>query len=337
MTPTPPSDGPAAKARASAEASATRSEAALRVLRAHLAPTPAFSSPWLGEATGAEVVLKGDHLQQTGSFKVRGALFKALRLPAGARAVTASTGNHGAAMAFACSHAGLPLRVFVPKTASPSKIERLERRGAEVVLEGADCTDAEAAARAAAAADGSTYVSPYNDDDIVAGQGTLVLELLQQFPALDTLVVAVGGGGLAAGCAAVLKHRNPSCHVIGCSPVASAVMRHSVAAGEILDLPSEPTLSDGTAGGVEAGSVTFDLCRDLIDDWVLLEEHEIAQALAGFVDHHGQLIEGAAATAVAATLRLGDALRGRHVGVVLCGANIGSDDLERALRQAREG
>ncbi|MEM1247802.1 MAG: pyridoxal-phosphate dependent enzyme [Acidobacteriota bacterium] len=305
-----------------------RAEDARRRIRGRLRETPLEPSPWLSEATGAEVRLKCENLQVTGSFKLRGALNKVLSSPSDTRFVTASTGNHAAAMAHAVGRNTEQLTIFVPKTADPAKVERLVRLGLDVRLEGVDGIEAEAAARAHASANGQSYVSPYNDLDIVAGQATLGLELLEQWPKVEQIYLALGGGGLASGCALAVA---PQTRVVACSPAASDVMRASVAAGEILDLPSDPTLSDGTAGGVEAESVTFDLCKALIDDYPVVSEQQIGQALYRTIEEHRSLIEGAAAVPIATLLERGRRLEGQRIAVVLCGANISPSTLRDVL------
>ena len=175
--------------------------------------------------------------------------------------VTASTGNHGAAVAFGLRHVGAAGIVFVPENAAKSKMANIEMLGAEVRTFGHDSAKTEAYARQFAAQEGMIYISPYNDPQIIAGQGTIGVELVWQLETIDAVFVSVGGGGLISGVAGYLKSRLPQVQIIGCSPQNSQVIIQSVKAGEILDLPSLPTLSDGTAGGVEAGSITFPLCR----------------------------------------------------------------------------
>jgi len=286
--------------------------------------TPVEESPHLGGGV-SRVHLKLENLQRTGSFKLRGAMNKLLALDEGTRArgvVAASTGNHGAAVAWGAAALGCPALVFAPRGAPSAKLDGVRAYGAEVRLVGDDCLQAEAAARAHARASGATYVSPYNDALVVAGQGTLALELARQLERLDAVFVAVGGGGLIAGVGGYLKAVAPGVEVVACSPRNSAVMHASLAAGRILDLPSEPTLSDGTAGGVEAASITFELCRAVIDDFVLVDEDAIAAAVRTVVARHHTLIEGSAGVAVAAFLARRERYAGKDVAVVLCGANV---------------
>lgn len=303
-------------------------------IRPHVRETPVDRSPAL-EAGDCTVFLKLENLQHTGSFKLRGVVNTLLSLSEGERArgvVAASSGNHGAALAYALGVLGARGTVFVPEDAAASKIDAIRRYGAEVRIEGEDCVLTEHLARQHAAATGAVYVSPYNDARVVAGQGTVGVELDRQLDPLDAVFVALGGGGLSSGLAAALKDRRPDVEVIACSPENSRVMHESIRAGRVLDLPSKPTLSDGTAGGVEADTITFDLCRQLIDRYTLVSEDAIVQAMRRVIGEQHLLIEGAAGVAVAAFLQESDRWRGKTVAIVLCGANIGLGTLRQVLR-----
>lgn len=283
-----------------------------------------MQSPALSAATGADVWFKCENLQVTGSFKVRGATNRLLTIPAAVRGrgvVAASSGNHGVAVAHAARALGTQATVYVPESASAVKVSAMQRLGATVVTFGTDGLDTEFEARRVAESRGLTYVSPYNDEAVVAGQGSVGVEVARQLDAIDAVVVAVGGGGLIGGVAAWLKHRNPAIRVIGAQPDHSRVMTESVRAGQILDLASEPTLSDGTAGGIEPDTITFSLCRTLVDEWVTIPEREIARAMRHAIEVEHLLIEGAAGVAVAALAAVRSPLRGRVV-VILCGANV---------------
>ena len=301
------------------------------VRRTPVEPVPALAPQ------GGELWLKLENHQRTGSFKLRGAMNKLATLAADERergVVAASTGNHGKAVALAAGLYGCPAIVYAPENAVGAKLDGMRAEGAQVRQVGADCIEAEAAARAHCAEQGAVYVSPYNDEAVIAGQGTLGHELHAQLPELDSLYVAVGGGGLIGGVAGYLKRVRPELEIVGCSPRASAVMAASVEAGELLELESEPTLSDGTAGGVEAGSITFPLCRDHVDRWVLVEEDSIERALRVLVAEQHQMVEGAAAMALAACLGERERQAGRRVAVVLCGANADPGVLARVLAPA---
>jgi threonine dehydratase len=212
--------------------------------------------------------------------------------------------------------------VFVPKGASPAKVAAMERLGAEVCFHGEDSLEAEVHAREFAHRNQKTYVSPYNDLDVIAGQGTAGIEIARDLSRVDRVFVSVGGGGLIAGIGCYLKAIHPGVRLVGCSPANSCVMIESLRAGRILELESKPTLSDGTAGGVEAGAITFPLCRDLIDECVLVSEAEIAAAMRNFIESHHMLIEGSAAVALAALGKLPPDPGTTHDVVVLCGGNV---------------
>ena len=303
-------------------------------IRSHLKETALVHSAYYSELGGANVYLKLENLQPTGSFKVRGALNKVLSLTEEERdagIVTASSGNHGAAVALALSKSGAKGVVFVPEHASSAKVANIKRLGAEVRFFGDDSAVTESHAREYATDHGATFISPYNDRDVAAGQGTLAVELCRQLQPVDAVFVALGGGGLAGGVAAHVRSVSHQTKVYAVSPENSRVMIESVKANRILDLPSQPTLSDGTAGGVEAGSITFELVRDHVDEYVTVSETEIAEALKSFMEVEHQLIEGAAAAAVAAYLQCKSSLAGKNVVIVVCGANIALDVLKSIL------
>ena len=300
----------------------------------HIRETPLDHSPFFSELTGANVFLKLENLQFTGSFKLRGAFNKLLSLTPEQRAagcVAASSGNHGAAVAFAMSKLGTKGAIFVPEGTSTTKVEAIKRAGGELRFFGTDGLDTEMHAREYAAENGMCYLSPYNDEDIVAGQGTCGVEIAKQLPQADAIFVAVGGGGLISGVGSFLKSVNPTMAVLACQPAASAVMTESVKAGEILELPSQPTLSDGTAGGIEADAITFDLCRAVTDDYVVVSEDQIAEAMRQFIDAHHMLLEGAAGVALAGLRLRADSYQGKNVVVIICGGNISREMLKEVI------
>lgn len=313
---------------------ATRVEQAGARIEDRVRRTPVEEVPLFPAGAEGRVLLKLENFQVTGSFKIRGAVNKVRTLPPGALergVVTASSGNHGAAVAWALRSLGRRAVIFVPRHTAPTKLAALRALGAEVVLFGEDCVEAEKQARAAARAAGKTYISPYNDPEIVAGQGTVGLELAEQVGAVDAVLVPVGGGGLVSGVAGYLKARGLVKQVIGCQPEHSAVMSASVKAGRILELPSKPTLSDGTAGGIEEGAITFDLCRRWVDAFVRVSEEEIRQAILFYLERLHMLVEGAGALSLAAFLKQRPAFEGRTVVLVVSGAKLGLDVLRGIL------
>lgn len=303
-------------------------------IQSHIRETPLDYSPYFSELTGANVYLKLENLQHTGSFKLRGAFNKLLSLSDDERrqgCVTASSGNHGAAVAYAMSKLGVDGVIFVPEQTSATKLDAIRRSGGDVRLFGTDGLDTETHARGYAGEHGMIYLSPYNDAAVVAGQGTIGVELARQLDPIDAVFIAVGGGGLISGVGSFLKSVNTRVRIVASQPAASDVMTRSVAAGEILELPSERTLSDGTAGGIEAGAITFDICREIVDDYVTVSEEQIADAMRAFMDSHHMLLEGAAGVAIAALIASPEPYRQQNVVVVICGANISRDTLKQVL------
>lgn len=292
----------------------------------------------LSQLTGCSVFLKLENLQHTGSFKVRGAVNKLLSLTTlslntqrSQGVVAASSGNHGAAVAFGLRQTAGTGIIFVPETASATKVEAIRRLGARVEFYGSDAVLTETYARDYADRHNMIYISPYNDLDVIAGQGTIAVELVQQMDAIDAVFISVGGGGLISGMASFLKSVAPQIQVIGCSPQNSPVMAASVQAGHILEMSSQPTLSDGTAGGIEPEAITFEFCQSLVDQFVLVSEAEIAAAMRLFMEVQHQLIEGAAAVAVAALLQVKEHFARQNVAVIVCGANISLHTLKAIL------
>ncbi len=308
-------------------------EAAETRIRAYVRETPLERSPALSDLTSANVFVKLENLQHTGSFKARGAFNKLLSLDAAGRAagvVAASTGNHGAGVAYGIATLGIPGIVFVPEASSSAKVANIRRLGAEVRFFGAEGGATETHARAYAAEHGKVYVSPYNDWDVVAGQGTIGAEIARQLPGTDVVVASLGGGGLISGIAGYLKADKPV-RVIAASARNSKSMMDSVRAGRVIETQHLPTLSDGTAGGIEEGTITFDTCRRLIDDFVDVDEDAIKAAMRLFIESHHMLLEGSAGVAIAGLLARKGEVAGKTVVVVICGANISADRLKEAL------
>lgn len=306
-----------------------------RQLRPHVRYTALDYSPALSQLTGCEVYLKAEHQQHTGSFKFRGASNKIRLLSPAERhagVITASSGNHGQAVALAGRAAGVPVTVYAAEHAASVKLEAIRQLGARVELVAGDALAAELAARAAADQQGLTYISPYNDLQVIAGQGTVGMELAEQCPELAAVCVAVGGGGLVSGIGSVLRQLSPDTDIIGCWPQNAAAMYHCLQAGEIYDVVEQGTLSDGTAGGVEPGAVTFALCQQLIDHGALVSESDIRHAMRLLAEHEHWIVEGAAGVALAGLLQLAPRYQGRKVAVVLCGRNIGLQDFLEAIR-----
>jgi threonine dehydratase len=282
------------------------------------------------------VYLKLENYQRTGSFKLRGAVNKILALGPEAMSkilVTSSTGNHGSAFAWAVQRLGLRGKIFVPENIEPSKLESLKGYQLEIEFHGEDCVESEKRAREAAGKEGMIYISPYNDIMIVAGQGTAALEADRQAGEgkIDSLLVPVGGGGLISGIAGYFRAEGRKMEIAGCQPENSPVMARSVEEGRIVDMESKPTISDGTAGGIEPGSITFDICSRYVDDFILLSEKEIEEAIKIMLRRHSMLVEGSAALSVAALIREKRRFEGKRVVLLISGSRLDPRLLRRII------
>jgi threonine dehydratase len=314
-----------------------------RILEAHTALRPQIPvtslerSQGLSELLGCDLWFKNDHLMPTGSFKVRGSANKIRVLGEAARrtgVITASTGNHGQGVARAGKLAGVAVTVYLPSTSPAAKQAAMRALGAEVITIEGNALDGELEARRQAELQGKPYVPPYNDLDIVAGQGTCGVELHEQAPDLDAVFVCVGGGGLISGIGAAMKALNPRAKVVGVWPRASTCMFDSLKAGHIVQTPETDTLSEASTGAVEPGSVTFDICREVIDEKIIVEEIEIARAMRRIVESDRWMVEGTAGVALAGLIQTAEAWRGKKVAVVLCGRNIALPTFQAAMAMA---
>ena len=296
--------------------------------------TPLRLSEWLSSGN-ANVFLKLEVAQPTSSYKIRGALNAVQKIAdtgaADARLVTASAGNHGKALAYAANVFGLPLTVFIAEDAPRAKIEAIRRSGAEL-RPCANYDQAEQQAKDFAAATGATYISPYSHPDVIAGAGTIGIELLEQQPLLDAVVVPIGGGGLISGIGIALKSVSPTTRVIGVEVAASCPFTKSLEAGHLVTIDVRPSLADGLTGNLDPETITLDIVRSVVDDIVIDDEEDIRNALASVVEHEHVIVEGAAATGPAAIMREKVPLAG-NVAVILTGANIDTDRLMEVVRR----
>ncbi|NKB88955.1 MAG: pyridoxal-phosphate dependent enzyme [Acidobacteria bacterium] len=294
-------------------------------IRPWVLETPVEHSGYLSELIGGEVYLKLDLQQTTGSFKFRGATSKVMSLTEeqlDIGVVTASTGNYALAVGQAMKNRGRRATVYVAETMVPARVEQIESHGIDIVKYGSDPWDAERKARADAAENGLMYVSPYNDPEVVGGQGTCGLEIARQVRDLDTVIAACGGGGLIGGTAGFLKSVNPAVETIAISPQNSPVLYESVRQGKMIEMESEETLADTCAGGIDLDTITFDLCRNYVDEMAVATEDEIADAIRLLFKHHRLVTEGSAALSIAYIVENAERLRGRRVVAVVCGKNV---------------
>jgi threonine dehydratase len=284
----------------------------------------------LSRLTGGEVFLKLETLQPTFSFKIRGALNAVLAVAEqrrqSPRLVTASAGNHGQALAYAARISGLQLTVYVPDGAPRAKKDAIRRMGGELIT-CADYDEAELRAKQHAATGAASFISPYSHPDVIAGAGTIGLEIAEQDPTVDAIVVAVGGGGLVSGIAIAIKGLGHPAEIVGVEVEASCPFQHGLAAGQIVHIDVGRTLADGLSGNLDPDTITFDIVRTLVDRMTLVTEGQLRDAIRGVLHEERLVTEAAGATAAAALI--GDRLQmnGRRIAVVLSGANIDSDVL----------
>ena len=312
--------------------------AARHRLRGIALHTPLESSPQLAEESRtAEVRLKLELLQPTGSFKTRGAHNKVAVVATehpDVDLVTASTGNHGIAVATAAARHGLRLTVLVGASVSPAKLERLRALESDrcvVEVFGRDSDDTEAEARRRDTAGIAVYIPPYNDPEVIAGQGTVGVEILDDWPDCDAVIVPVGGGGLIAGIGLWVKAIRPGLRLVGVQPSASPPLYAYFQSNSTKPMPIAPTLADGVAGNIERDSITWRMCRQLVDEVVLVDEQQIADAMRWAVEVHHLVVEGSGALGIAA-LRAGlGGLAGRRAAVVITGRNVDSAALASIL------
>lgn len=280
------------------------------------------------------VLVKLESAQATGSFKMRGATNRLLTLTEEERArgvVAVSSGNHGRAVAHVAAELGVEAAICLSSRVPQMKVDAIEALGAQVVVAGPGQDDADAAARALVAEEGLVFIHPFDDPLVIAGQGTVGLEIMEDHPEVETVVVPLSGGGLIAGTAVAVKGVKPSARVIGVSQDRGPAMHLSLAAGHIVDVVEEDTLADALAGGLgEENHHTFDMCRRLLDETVLVTEEEIARAMAALHTEDGTVAEGGGAVGVAALLAGRVAVNDDTV-VVISGGNVSIDDLEQIL------
>ncbi|HQR32711.1 MAG TPA: threonine/serine dehydratase [Blastocatellia bacterium] len=284
----------------------------------------------LSDLAGCDIWLKLEQTQYTGSFKLRGAANKVLSLTPEEierGVITASNGNHGIAVCYAARQVGITPQVFMRHGVSEAKLGLIRLLGGEPVFFGEDPLEAELKARQTANETGKIFISPYNDAQVVAGQGTIGVELHRQLEDIDSVFITVGGGGLISGIATYLKAVSPKTRIVGCWPENSPVMFESLKAGRIFDCPEKPTISDSTAGGLEPDSMTFEMCQRLIDDHVLVSEEEIKRAMRMLAEQERWIVEGAAGVALAALLKERQRFAGQRCVVLLCGRNIAAEKM----------
>jgi len=318
-------------------------------IKDHILTTPLLKSKWLSGKTGKNVFMKMESEQISGSFKLRGATNKIFKLLESNKAryktesiVTASSGNHGLACCYVTDKLGINLSVYVYNKIPSVKEDKLKSySNVKVVKFGEGCCDAEIYARQQADENNLTFASPYNDIDIIYGQSTMAVEILKQLENVDTILVPVGGGGLISGVALYCKMMKPTIKIIGCQPVNDAYMYECIKAGKIVDDNIElDTIANGTAGKVEPGSITFDICQQFVDEWILLTEDEIERAVYDMFDKERKLVEGAAGLGVAGVQKycsnMKDNDKVENIVIIICGCSIGTETMMKLFKKYQE-
>jgi threonine dehydratase len=311
-------------------------QAARRTLRDIITATPILPEERLGQELGARVFLKAENTQRSGSFKIRGAYNTISRLTAAERArgvIAHSAGNHAQGVALAAKLLGVPATIVMPERAPLTKVASTRRYGAEVLLHGATFDDAGALAREIQRERDMTFVHAFNDERVIAGQGTLGLEIVESLPELGLLVVPIGGGGMISGIAIAVRGLMPDVRIVGVQAAGCASIPQSLAAGEPIVAPSARTIADGIAVK-RPGDLTLPIIRELVDDVVTVDDDEIARGIAYVVQNARQVVEGAGAAGVAALLSGAVKPRsGETVCVVMGGGNIDGNLLARVIEQ----
>jgi threonine dehydratase len=309
---------------------------AARRIRGRVRRTPLVRSSWLSSRADADVWLKLECQQETHAFKIRGALNAVLALverrpDAAIAIVSASAGNHGRGLAQATHDVGLPCTIYTPANAPRAKLDAIAAFGATLDTTAPDYDAAERLARAHAARTGDVFISAYNDPDIVAGAGTIGLEILEDHPEIDAVVAPLGGGGLAGGVSMAVKTLSPSARTIGVELATNRAFAVSRAYGAITPIEVTGSLADGLTGNIEPGSMTWPLVERYVEDLTSVDEAQIARAIVDLVAHEHVIAEGAGAVGVAAVASGALDLRGRRVAIIVSGGNIDLDVLAEIL------
>lgn len=305
-------------------------------IRSIVRKTPLIPSPALSERVGASVFLKLENLQETGSFKLRGAANKILSLSVDEQqhgVIAVSTGNHGRAVSYVARRLGLQAIICLSQHVPENKIRALKRLGAEIVVHGHSYDEAMAHAAQLQEQRGLTWIDPFDDPFVIAGQGTIGLELMDDMPDIDSAIVPTSGGGLISGIALALKSVDPNLQVIGVSMDRAPVMYHSLRAGAPIEMEEEPTIADALAGGIYLDNkYTFRMVQQYVDETYLVSEAEIAESMAFALDQHHIVVEGGGAVGIAALLHDRLPSMGRNILVVVSGGNVDSALLAKIIQ-----
>lgn len=310
-------------------------EEAHHKIKGFIRKTPLIHSAYLSELCNNNVYLKLENLQLTNAFKIRGALNRMLKLSSEEKSrgvITASSGNHAQGIALAAQHLGVSAKIVVPKNISELKLSKIKQYDVSIIQEG-DFDEIETKARNLSVRENMTYISPYNDINIITGQGTITLEIYKELENVNIIIVPIGGGGLISGIAFAAKSLNPKIKIIGVQTKGASTMYESWKAGKIVKIEEFNTLAEGLLGGLESDAITFEIILKYVDEIVLVDEESIKKAINLLWKIEGQIVEGAGATVVAYILEAKRKLRNKNVVAVISGGNIENLLLDRLLRE----
>ncbi|KAL3471508.1 threonine dehydratase [Aspergillus californicus] len=300
-------------------------------IRHHIYKTPLIPARRIGHDHDAKVLFKAENFQLTGSFKLRGALSKLSSPSAQGPLITASSGNHGIGASFAARALAKDLTVVLPTTVVQAKLEKIKSFGVDVILRGVETGLAEQYAQQLAASGSYRYISPYNDADIIAGQGTIGLEILEQLEEVDNIFISMGGGGLLSGVGSVLKAFHPQTKIYGVSAVNSKALAVSIRAGHVVETDHFPTLAEAVAGSIDEDTITLSLASAVVDHVIECDETEILRSVKDLAVQENMIAEGSAALALAGFKKVADKLKGQTSVVLLCGGNVDQDYIPRVI------
>lgn len=299
-----------------------RFEEATKIVSEATSETKLMYSNYFSEMTGNEVYLKPENMQKTGSYKIRGSYYKTSQLTDEQRAnglIAASAGNHAQGVAYAAQHYGCKAVICMPQTTPLLKVNRTKSYGAEVVLYGKDYDEACAHAYELAEEHGYTFIHPFDDLDVITGQGTIAMEIIKELPTVEIVLVPIGGGGIASGVSKLFKLFNPNIKVIGVEPKNAACMKASIEAGKVVTLPTSSTIADGTAVRTP-GNLTYEICKDNVDEYITIDDEELILAFLDLMENHKIVAENSGLLTVAALNHLN--VKGKKVVSIISGGNM---------------
>ena len=294
-------------------------------IRDQVKKTPLVRSQYLSGLTGSDVYLKLENLQVTNAFKIRGALNRLIKLSPEEKAhgiIAASSGNHAQAIAVGAEKLNVNAVVVVPETTPKIKIDKIRKHKVELILHGEKYDLAEEYARKLAKEKGLTFISAYNDQFVVAGQGTVGLEILEDLPTADSIVAPVSGGSILSGVAVAAKSLKPSIEILGAQPETVAAMYHCLKAGKIINIPMKPTIAEGLDGNIEQGCITFELVQKYVDEILLFDEDTIKKMIRILWERERQVVEASGAIAIAPIVEMPSRFNGKRTVAVITGGNI---------------